>query len=230
MIRQAYTNTLHADLTFTGFLSKNPFSNHWRVQVYDVAYDLDRLAEPLRSISWEELKKVNLDELEVTIKNAKIELPGKRRGVGFRLEYAECGRNCFCFEHARFFAYDIVKICSTQSELEKKIRQHIDQLNADFDERLPESEIRSTSRSIAKWVWDKRNYFTESSERFSERQRERQKLSADKKRKKSEQKIIEYIGKFQREGKRITKAGIAREGGISREGISRYYSHLFKKV
>ena len=95
VIRQAYTNTLHADLTFTGFLSKNPFSNHWRVQVYDVAYDLDRLAEPLRSISWEELKKVNLDELEVTIKNAKIELPNKRYGVGFRKEYAECGRNCF---------------------------------------------------------------------------------------------------------------------------------------
>ncbi len=226
VVRQAYTTAFQADTAYTGLLSKNPFSNHWRVQVYDEVYDLDRLAEPLRSISWKELKEVSLDELEATIKNAKIELPSKRRGLGFREEYAEQGRNCFCFEHARFYAYDIVKICSTQNELEKKIRQHIDQLNADFDERLPESEIRSTSRSIAKWVWDKRNYFTDASERFcerfSERQKERQLLSAAKRKENNEQKIREAIHRCLKEGIKPTQKNIAELSGLGRRTIQRH--------
>jgi len=230
VIRQGYTQALQADTAYTGLLSKNPLSNHWEVQASDVVYDLFRLAEPLRSISWKELEKISLDQLEEKIKGSKIELPTQRDGVGFRQEYAERGRNCFCFEHARFYSYEIVKNCQTQSELEKKVKAHIDQLNTDFEERLPESEMRSTSRSITKWTWDKRDHFIQTSQKFSERQRQRAFKSHESRRNQSEEKIIEAIEKLKMEGKRVTKAAISRETSISREGISRYYSHLFKKV
>lgn len=224
VIRQGYTQALQADTAYTGLLSKNPLSNHWEVQAYDVVYDLFRLAEPLRSISWKELEKISLDQLEEKIKRSKIELPTQRDGVGFRQEYAERGRNCFCFEHARFYSYEIVKNCKTQSELEKKVKAHIDQLNTAFEERLPESEMRSTSRSITKWTWDKRDHFIQTSQKFSERQKERQLLSAATRKKKNEQEIRKAMDRCLKEGIKPTQKNIAELSGLGIATIKRHWS------
>ena len=51
--------------------------------------------------------------------------------------------------------------------------------------------------------------------------------TAEIKRAATEEKIRKAMDQFLREGRKITKAAIAREVGISREAIQRYYSPLF---
>ena len=46
----------------------------------------------------------------------------------------------------------------------------------------------------------------------------------------TEEKIKNAVDAFLRAGRKITKSGIAREAGISRESASRYHAHLFPKV
>jgi DNA-binding XRE family transcriptional regulator len=44
----------------------------------------------------------------------------------------------------------------------------------------------------------------------------------------TEKKIRDTVDTFLREGRKITKSAVAREAGVSRQAINRYYSHLFE--
>lgn len=228
VIKQGYTKALEADDTYGGLLSKNPLSSFWEVFGCDVTYDLDELAEPLREISFAELEKVPLSELEAAIKSARIPMEEKRQPKPVETDPQG---SLFVFHNTRYFAYetvyDVVVGKGRFAELYGKVENYIVQLAADFNLRLTPGRIRSDAQSIAKWVWERRSSFVAAREQFSEVQRQRAYLSHESRRRTSEAEIRKAISQFLLEGMRISKAAIAREAGISREAVSRYYSHLF---
>jgi hypothetical protein len=98
-----------------------------------------------------------------------------------------------------------------------------------------EQRIEYLAKAIADWVWPRRDHFGRSGQhRRKTTDEELLKIRSDNayktaeiKQAATEEKIKKAMDQFLREGRRITKAAIAREAGISREAVSRYYSHLF---
>lgn len=99
--------------------------------------------------------------------------------------------------------------------------------------------MQGVAQSISQWTWERRENFKNRSGRH------RRKTTDDELKKirsvnahstneirkaATEAKIKKAVDKFLREGRKITKAAIAREAGISREAASRSYSHLIPKV
>ena len=111
------------------------------------------------------------------------------------------------------------------------------------------SEIEQISKSISKWTWYKRHIIKGHKEKNKgaagldpipdsmtgierkEEKKRRQKIGAkythSLRRQRTEKAIIQAINLLQIENKRVSKAAVARKIGISRETISRGYSHLF---
>ena len=121
-----------------------------------------------------------------------------------------------------------------ETDLQDALFAHLNNVNhTEFAEPLPMNEVRYIAKSIAKFTWKYRNTISGGYERkTTDEELKKIKVAnahqtAEIKRLATEAKIKKAIDIFLREGRRITKAGIAREIGITREAISRYYSDLF---
>ena len=226
VVVQGYTTALDADPTYGGYLTKNPFSDTWGVHVNDITYDLDRLAEPLRDISWQEIRKTPLSELEAKLKASPILLGQKPKKESAQTEDAD--GSLFVFHNTRWFTYKIVRGCLHYEELLKKVRDYIVNLNIDFALGLTEGRIRSDAKSIVKWVWERRLYFIQGSIRFSERQRARAYKSHKSRKQNNEEKIRAAVKALKKEQQKVTQLAVAQKTELSRQTVSKYF-HLFKK-
>ena len=98
------------------------------------------------------------------------------------------------------------------------------------------NEVRHIAKSIAKFTWKYRNTISGGYERKTTDEELKKIRTANAyqsheiRKIATENKIKKAVDIFLRDGRKITKAGIAREAGISREAVSRYYSHLIPKV
>jgi len=224
VITHGYTKALEADDTYGGLLSKNPLSSFWEVFGCDVTYDLDELAEPLRDISFAELEKVPLSELEAVIKEAPIPLSEKRKPKPVETDPEG---SLFVFDNTRYFAYetvyDVVVGSCRYRELYGKVFDYIVQLAADFNLRLTPGRIRSDTQSIAKWVWERRSSFVAAREQFSEVQRQRAYLSHESRRRNNEAKIQAAFEQAAREGIKPTQKNISALSGLSLRTIKRHW-------
>lgn len=145
---------LKADVSYCGLISKNPLHPEWAVHHQAVrGYDLDELADPLTKLDMKPVLKI---ELEIGL-----------------------GRNCEVFEQLRKAAYRKVIIIKSESlgfdHFQHWCRERAATFNSEFRTPLNFREVRSISRSVAKWVW---NEFTP--EEFSKIQSRRGKRSAKK--------------------------------------------------
>ena len=212
-IRRAYVEKLLADAGFVSPVSKNPASNRWLVLHFEVRYDLGDLAD------WVLLSQQHF-----------LPLRGQREG------FASLGRNCYLFSEGRFYAYDVVKHCAIQNELYFKVYAYLEAVNVKtFADPLPENERRHITKSISKWTWQRRENFLEYSGRHRRKTKDDAELlarqvqsaynTAEMKRAATEEKIRKAMDQFLREGRRITKAAIAREAGVTRRTLDRY-QHL----
>lgn len=126
-------NRLGADLSYAGLITKNPYSSHWSPFWSGVElYELNDLAD-----CFDELNK-----------------PEKRENTGLAF-----GRNVEMFDTIRIWAYKNVLKYKNESTFEKffnelllKCQMHNSYLNT--NDLLPYNEIKSTSKSIAKWCWN----------------------------------------------------------------------------
>ena len=210
-IRRAWTEALRADAGYNGLISKNPNHSHWHILDFGGRYELVELSEA------------------VTIKDHHYQTP-----KGFREDFAQEGRNNFLFEMGRFYSYRKKDNCKNETALQEVIFTHINNINhAEFATPLPTNEVRHIAKSIAKFTWQNRYTITGGYKRKTDDEGLKKIRSANAhqtaeiKRLATEGKIKKAIDKFLREGRRITKAGIAREAGISRQAMSTYYSHMF---
>lgn len=150
-IIKAYQRRLRADPQYVGLISKNPFSKYWRVfQMSCVAYSLQYLAS---SLDFEELNP-----------------PKQKKQTPNDTDYSALGRNCAVFVAVKNWAYRNIKEYWTKSYSDwfSAIEFECECENAKFEMPLPLREIKSISKSVSKWTWQR---FTP--EKFSDLQRER---------------------------------------------------------
>jgi hypothetical protein len=121
---------LRADNGYAGLVVKNPLHSHWLTyELNPRSYDLPELADWL---------------------TLPTKLPTKAEQVGL-------GRNCTLFERLRRWAYGEVlgyRLTATYEAFKDGVLVQAMALNT-FPSPLPQSEIRSTALSVAKWTWNK---------------------------------------------------------------------------
>ena len=222
-IQRAYTNVLKADRSYTGLIAKNPLHAHWfNIENHTAVFSLGDLAKhvELESKRWDRRRAANDDHVAL-------------------------GRNCALFHRLRYWAYDHVNDyrngSSTYNQWMSEVLAKCEGYN-DFSEPLPYGEVKSTARSVGKWVW---KHYTGSgsgkrrgamAEQFAQSQiplqlETKQRLSArrthETRRDETESKIIKAIESLKADGKRVTKAAVVRVSGVGRRTIYNHYSHLF---
>lgn len=172
-VQRGMARRIGADAGYSGLIAKNPTHAHWRTRwLAPHAYSLADLAARLTS-----------SEMRFT--------PTTVRDMGF------IGRNVHVFNEVRTFAYREVrsfkKNGASVDQFCKRIERIASEVNLQFAAPLPPRELRSTARSISKWVWA---HF--SSTRFSEIQAQRSAKAAYARREKQEQtraEITAYVGR-----------------------------------
>lgn len=215
-IHYAFTDRIHGgDKAFTRQISKNPLNDEWEIyQGTDKAYELHELAEFIPNLSKLRPKRDRMIELE-----------------------DGAGRNTTLFNELRLWAYPNVEMARSvdYAVWENQVLTRALSINANFPQPLGLSEVRSTAKSVAKYVFKK---YTPQKQRGRDQDvitedmelQERQRLAAERthaaRKGSTEAKIKWAIQKLQDEGKRVSGAAVARLAGVRREVISRSYRHL----
>jgi hypothetical protein len=224
-VQEAYTQALKADACYTNFITKNPYHDDWHVwELHSHVYSLGEMAD-----------YVDLIRKRWTRKQAANDA------------YHGLSRNCALFNRLRFWAYDHVawyrEDGSSYEQWMTAVLERCESMNT-FTEPLPYSEIKSTGKSVGKWVWTK--YWPEGkpirrgmmASEFTKSQlpldlKAKQRLSArrthEMRRNATEEKIIDAIGQLTAQGKKVTKIGVSQLTGISDRQLRRDYSIYFKK-
>jgi hypothetical protein len=240
-VKIAMTSRLSADSRYSGLICKNPLSTAWRVsELHPRPYSLDDLS-----------KYVDLSMPSIEKDRAKAE-----KGLSNAIIN---GRNDHLFTVLRLFAYERIaayngllgSIGSSKAFAmwQNAIDKEATRINTDFANVLPLNEVKSTAKSVSKWVWEHyeagekvqrgkmgfgetRHKFNFSAPMLSEEERKRrQRLSAEltnKHRKENtELKIKQAIEQLKVNGGKITKSAVAKSTGLARSKIVENYSFLF---
>jgi len=131
-VQEAYRQLLGADPGYQENLCKNPANSYWKLlKGPEWAYDLDELA------SYVPAKE---------LRNAKRRKKTFKSGVG---------RNCTLFESLTFFAAQNINTGEYGSfqKWHEFIEIRAMHINSDFEPPLTWPEVKSTAKSVAKWVW-----------------------------------------------------------------------------
>lgn len=222
-IEMGLRDVLKGDKGYTGLIVKNPLrSDFWRVWTpRSDLYSLDEL----------------FDYCPSTCKASAA------------TSVTVAGRNCDLFDRLRRFAYKRVlearKTGSANSWL-ATITAAALSMN-EYPIPLSFNEIASIARSVSKWTWtnyeriDSKNRGVmglgnarrrEDDVRLTDTEiKQRQKAGAEyvnnARKADTEAAIKKAIGQLRLDGKRITKASVAKLSGVHRNTLSRYYSDLF---
>lgn len=120
---------LGSDCGFAEFISKNPLSDRWRTWTpREEPYELDELKDWIRYDKYRDRRR--------------------------RLPAIGLGRNSTLFERLRIWAYRARREPNLSEELffSNVLKQALI-INSGFNPPLPNSEVRSTAKSVARWVW-----------------------------------------------------------------------------
>lgn len=200
-VQDAMTVQLDADPGYAMFVTKNPLNPSWRVLTHPGAvYSLGHLG----------------DYVDLTLAKKKP-----------RVLVSGLGRNCDLFDSLRKRAYRKVIEFREGGCYETWWRYILDaarKLNT-YAQPLPDSEVRATAKSVAKWTW---RHFGQGAavERFRDRQKARQRRSAAARKGQTSDAIVRAVEGLRRAGKRVTVAAVARIAGVSRPAVYRQRSLL----
>lgn len=204
-LQDAMTVQLEADPCYSMFLTKNPHNPSWRVLTHQNAvYGLHDLAEYV--------------DLTLAKKKPRALVNG-------------LGRNCDLFDTLRRRAYRKVAEFREGGSYQTWHRYILDAARKSntFTTPLPDSEVKATATSIAKWTW---RHFGQGAavDRFIERQRRKQKRSAAARKGKTAEAVIRAVDGLRKAGKRVTVSGVARLVGVTRQTIIRRHASLLQAV
>lgn len=198
VVEQAFRLHLGGDEQFTNTLSKNP----WNKEAWSTIWYPDfKLLELKDCTVWCEKEKIK----KFANDNSNI-VDVKTSGSGY-------GRNVNLFDHVRHLAYQHYFGSWNQNDSELYAVAY--QFNASFSEPLPESEVRSTCKSISKFMQEK--YIGGTGTPY-----ERKTPSVDDK----INIIREAIETAKASKEIITKPYIAEKSGISLRTVERHWSKL----
>ncbi len=218
----AFARRLEADEDYhSGPVAKTPGHPWWETtDLHAHVYDLGELAESV--------------ELEVT--------PWRK---GPQLEDVSHSRHCIMFEQLRHFAYSITNRERERGTFQSFCRQleafaHNNNTFArqGFSARnLPNSSIRATVRSVARWCWAKYSgsgkyrgaMELDKSLPLAERQRLAAERTHEVRRKATESKIRAACRGLLERGEALTQAAIATLAGVSRQTVAKY-PHILEQA
>jgi len=223
-MRRGITRAIEADSNYTGRVVKNPLHPHWKTSAVDVRYALGDLAacvDLARSARWPIVAELQ-------------EAPG---------------RNCSLFDRARYHAYGRIRSIDDEATFRRDIEDFVAECNRTRDLALPRNEVRSIAKSIANWVWKRRESLKgrsfvrrgacgfqslpsvmDATLRLEEVKRRRTTSAARTnatRAMQTEAAIREALTALRSEGHAISKAAVARRTGISDRSLRKRYAHLF---
>lgn len=211
-IQRAMALELRADEAYTGRIAKNPLCSSWKVtELHGDEYSLGELA----------------DYLELQPKPFK------------RVAANDGGRNTTLFNHLRHWAYsevDTYRNTSTEPRWHDAVLSKALSL-ATIEPDFSYNEIKNTAKSVAKWVW--RFYSADYKNRgamnltaidipLQAKQRLAARRTHELRRNATEKRISDALDVLLAQGRKPTKTAVAAIVGLSRQQISRRYSHLFE--
>lgn len=131
-IERAFIDRLDADRGYAGLVTKNPLHASWITRV------------------------VHTHEYEMAELSDDIDLSAHKEGGrgSKRLVVSGLGRNCSMFDVVRFWAYESISQYWGPGQYDSWCRAVLHEcqlVNGGFQVPLPFSEVKATSRSIAKW-------------------------------------------------------------------------------
>lgn len=154
------------------------------------------------------------------------------------IEPVSHSRHCILFEFLRHYAYSVVNserkrgtLASFTRLLEVYAHNHNSFARLGFEHNLPQSSLRATVKSVARWTWERyrgsgrchRGVMQLSNELSLQ---ERQRLAADRthieRNRKSTNKILAACRKLLADGKVLTLTAIARLAMLSRQTVAKY--------
>ena len=135
-VERGLAHRLRADRGYAGMLVKNPFSPRWAVHIYDRAYSL-----------WELFQYLDQDD------------------IAYRpVLLSDVGRNCAIFDAVRSWAYARVAGFTDERQWAEAVNAKVVATRSTFvnarGETLEYRELGSISKSVARWVWARRDQFT----------------------------------------------------------------------
>ncbi|MDD1608944.1 MAG: replication initiation protein [Methylococcaceae bacterium] len=240
-IKHVMTAQLGADSHYSGLICKNPLNPQWRTtELHSRLYCLDDLG-----------KYLDLSLPSIERDRAKAE-----KGL---IDVVINGRNDHLFTVLRLFAYErIASYKGLESSIgsskafamwHNAIEKEAMRINTAFPSVLGIGEIKSTAKSVSRWVWkhyqegeqvqrgkmgfgETRHNFNFTAPMLPEEERKRrQSLSAEltnKHRKENtELKIKQAIERLKANGEKVNKSKVAKITGLERARISQNYGHLF---
>ena len=128
-VRAAYNTKAEADPQFVHLIAKNPLHSDWECYATDNQYSLAELAEYAQ-----------------LTRHAKVETNPQ-------------GKNCTVFDTVRHWGYASIHKpqYAIQRNWEQAVWEQCDKTNQTYSNPLPDSEVKHTARSIAKWIWRHKN-------------------------------------------------------------------------
>jgi hypothetical protein len=240
-VKGAMTRQLGADSRYSGLICKNPLNAQWRTsELHSRPYSLDDIS-----------KYLDLSLPSIERDRAKAE-----KGL---IDGVMNGRNDRLFTVLRLFAYErIARYKGLESSIgsskaftmwHNAIEKEATRINTAFPSVLGIGEIKSTAKSVSRWVWKhyqegeqvqrgkmgfgetRHNYNFNAPMLPEEERKRRQSLSAHlthKHRKEStELKIKQAIERLKANGEKVTKSAVAKSTGLARSKIVENYGFLF---
>lgn len=209
-IKKGLTEILGADFGYRGLISKNPNHQRWEVLDFGGRHELVEL--------WE--------TAEVGKKYATPPKP-----VQEKINLS--AQSNFLFHDGRFYGYWVVRQCTSLSQLCDKLSVHLENCCIKRGEPIRKRQIDYYTKYIADWVWPRRDKLGQAGrhERKTTDEELKQIRSVNAhqthevRKAATEEKIRKAFDKLIRAGKKLTKAAIAREAGITRQTLDRF-QHL----
>lgn len=199
-VRKALAFVLRADLSYSGFITKNPLSHHHHtlnsLESHAIAHDLHDLVDVLPTKLSDLVKEAD------AIKQKQVE-----SGVG---------RNCYLFDELRAWAYSNVrKFRDTPAAWIAAVEAHAMMANNALTRPLSENEVKGIVHSVARYVAPNNKMDEKYAKDFRERQKFRiQQRWGDNECKISSAKIMNAQGKSTR--------FIASELGVNHSTVARW--------
>ena len=217
-IKRTMTRLLKADEGYNNRITKNPFSNHWiTTWLNKSVYSLGELHEYL---------PYRLDPPNLNNEQHHIDLSQRNCSI-FNLTRNWAYKNIYYYKNNRTYRewFDVV-MNQTLNFSENVI--------CPVKGSLDINEVLCIARSVCKWVWTKYKSKSkilnlDTSLSASERQRQGAYYTHEKRKSESKNKVEEAINKLEKENLKINFKTVSLKTGISRQHLSRCYSHLFPK-